>query len=184
MEDEEIIKLYFSRNEQAIQETKLKFGKKLEGLSFKITKSIEDTEECVNDTYLTAWNNIPPQRPTYLFAYMAKICRNLCFGKLDYEKAKKRNSIIVELSEEILQTIPCSMSEMQIEEILLIEILEKYLETLSKESRLFFMSRYWFAETVKEIAVKYGVSEGKVKMTLLRTRKKLKAHLESEGIDL
>ncbi|MFI3167087.1 MAG: sigma-70 family RNA polymerase sigma factor [Bacillota bacterium] len=88
MEDDKIIELYFSRNEQAITETKMKFERNLKGLSFNITKNAEDAEECLNDTYKKIWDTIPPQRPTYLFAYIAKICRNICFGKLDYAKAK------------------------------------------------------------------------------------------------
>lgn len=88
MEDTKIIELYFARNESAIQETAAVYGQKLNRLSFSIMKNAEDAGECVNDTYLKVWNAIPPQNPTYFFAFLAKICRRLCFGKLDYQNAK------------------------------------------------------------------------------------------------
>lgn len=87
MNDTEIIELFFARDESAINEITTAYGKKLERLAFNITKNAEDSVECVNDTYLKAWNIIPLQRPTYLYAFLVKICRFICFGKLDYKKA-------------------------------------------------------------------------------------------------
>lgn len=184
MSDDEIIALYFSRDENAIKQTKTKYGGKLSGLSFKILKNSEDSEECVSDTYLKAWNTIPPQKPIFLFAYLAKICRFICFGKLDYGKAQKRNAQVVTLSDELLDCIPSSLTETLLSEQALKDILESFLRGLSEEKRLIFMRRYWFADSISEISTRLNISESKVKTTLLRTREKLKIHLNKEGINI
>lgn len=184
MNDNEIIALYFDRDENAIKHTKMKYGSKLSGLSFKILKSSEDSEECVSDTYLKAWNAIPPQKPSFLFAYLAKICRFICFGKLDYDKAQKRNAQMIALSDELLECIPSSLTENILSEQALKDILESFLKGLSEEKRLIFMRRYWFSDGISEIATRFNISESKVKTTLFRTREKLKIHLNKEGINI
>lgn len=184
MQDSEIIALYFGRNENAIEETKAKYGCALNGLAFKILKNNEDSEECVNDTYLKAWETIPPQKPAHFFAYLAKICRFICFGRLDYNKAQKRNAEVVTLSEELLACIPSGLSEVSIDEELLKELLERFLKSLPKEKRLIFMLRYWFAESVEEIAERFSISQSKVKTTLFRLRGQLKTHLNNEGVNI
>ncbi len=184
MNDNEIINLYFQRDENAITETKKKYDTKMKGLSFKILKNNEDMEECVSDTYLKAWITIPPQKPIYFYAYLAKICRFLCFGKLDYNNAQKRNAEIITLSDELLECIPSNLSESQIDEQILKNILECFLESLSQEKRLIFMRRYWFSDSISEISKRYHISESKVKTSLYRTRSELKIYLQKEGITI
>ena len=106
MEDTAIVELYWKREEQAITETDNKYGKSLHTLSYRIVQNEQDAGECVNDTYHAAWNHIPPTRPEFLFAFLAKIARHFSFDKLDYQHAKKRDAILVELSEELENCIP------------------------------------------------------------------------------
>lgn len=182
MEDNKIIELYFAREEQAIAETASAYGKKLDYLSRGILKNLEDAKECVNDTYLKAWNSIPPQKPVYFYAYLAKICRFVCFGKLDYKKAKKRNMEVVTLSEELMACIPDQLSSTYMEQQAIGELLTAFLKTLPEEQRFIFMRRYWFSDSIKEIAKRYQMTESKVKTSLHRSRNKLRVYLEREGI--
>lgn len=182
MEDSRIIELYFARNEAAIKETDAAYGKKLSSLATGILRNNEDAKEAVNDTYLKVWDIIPPQRPTYFYAFIAKICRYLCFGTLDYKKAQKRSFEQVALSEELESCIPNRLAERELEAREIGEILSDFLGTLSRESRLIFMRRYWFCNSIEEISEHFKISQSKVKTSLHRTRKKLKAYLEREGI--
>lgn len=182
MDDQTIIELYFARDEDAIKETARIYGKKLEYLSYGILRNTDDANECVNDTYLKTWNAIPPKRPTYLYAFMAKICRYLCFGRLDYSHAQKRNFECVTLSDELMSCIPDKLSEAQFEDEAIGNVMTHFINTLSKDNRLIFMRRYWFCESISEIVKRYNISESKVKTSLHRTRKKLKTYLEAEGI--
>lgn len=182
MDDTRIIELYFARDEVAIRETASSYGKRLDYLAFNILKDSEDSSECVSDTYLKTWDAIPPQKPTYFYAFIAKICRNLCFGRLDYKNAQKRNGQIVELSAEMANCIPDSLAETAFEEKEMRELWNAFLKTLSAENRLIFMRRYWFCEPIAAIAARCKISESKVKSSLHRTRKNLRAFLEKEGI--
>lgn len=182
MQDAKIIELYFARDENAIRETSSTYGGKLDRLSFRIMKNTEDAGECVNDTYLKAWNAMPPQKPTYLFAFLAKICRHLCFGKLDYQKAKKRNFDIIPLSDELLECVPDRLSLVEPEQQVIGDILTAFLNNLSADNRLIFMRRYWFSDSISEISKHFDVTQSKVKTSLFRTRAKLKSFLESEDI--
>ncbi|MEG0442092.1 MAG: sigma-70 family RNA polymerase sigma factor [Oscillospiraceae bacterium] len=182
MEDSEIIRLYFLRDEAAISETAKCYGKKLDYLSMGILKNADDAGECVSDTYLKAWNSIPPQTPTYLYAFLAQICRRLCFGRLDYGNAQKRTCELVTLSDELLCCIPDSSAQAEYEEGAIGVALTAFLKTQPEEGRLLFLRRYWYCEKVAEIAARYHISESKVKTSLHRTRNKLKAYLETEGI--
>lgn len=184
MEDNKIIELYFSRSEAAISETAFAYGKKLEYLSYSILKNTEDTKECVNDTYLKTWDVIPPEKPTYFYAFIAKICRYLCFGKLDYKNAAKRNVQIIALTDELANSIPDKLSEIELSGDEIGNVLTAFLKSLAEESRLIFMRKYWFCDSVSEIAKRYEVSESKVKTSLYRTRQKLKTYLETEGISV
>ena len=184
MEDEKILALYFARNEQAVQETDAAYGRKLFFLSNHILNNREDAEESVSDTYLEAWKSIPPKRPRYFYAFLAAICRNLSLNRLDWRMAAKRNAEIVSLTQEMELCIPDNRREGQMEGRELRRILEDFLESLSKESRLIFLRRYLYVDTVAEIAARYGISESKVKTQLHRTRKKLSACLQKEGIQV
>lgn len=182
MEDVQIIDLYWARDTQAISATEEKYGGKLQHIAEHIVYVREDAQECVNDTYLGAWNTMPPRRPSCLFAYLAKICRNLACNRLDWKNAKKRRADVVELTEELALCIPNPQEERRRESEEIGAALSAFLRGLAEEKRLVFMRRYWFADSVKEIAQRYGIGESKVKTMLFRTRKELRDHLESEGI--
>lgn len=182
MEDTQILDLYFQRNETAIRETDIAYGGKLRGLAERIVDNREDGEECVSDTYLAAWNTIPPQRPNYFFAWLAKICRNFAFGILDKRGAAKRSAQVVTLTAEMEQCIPDSRREAELEGAEIGRILNEFLGMLSEESRILFLRRYWYAESIEEIARRYGMGQSKVKTSLHRTRTRLRAHLAREGI--
>ena len=180
--DIQIIRLYWDRNEQAIQETDIRYGSKLHYLAHKIVQDFQDAQECVNDTYLKAWDTIPPKRPEHFFAYIAKICRNFALGVLDFKSAAKRKGEVVALTQEMEACIPDPQHERKLEGEELGEALNRFLESLSVDNRVIFMRRYWYLDTIAEIAHRYGMSESKVKTQLHRTRAKLHSFLEKEGI--
>ena len=182
MTDRQIIELYWARNEAAIQETDLRYGKKLHTLADKIVHNFEDAQECVSDTYLKTWDTIPPTRPEYFFAYIAKICRNFALGVLDWKSAAKRKGEVVSLTAEMEACIPDPQHERKLEGEELGQVLNRFLESLSYENRVIFLRRYWYLDTIAEIAGRYGMSESKVKTQLHRTRTKLHAFLTKEGI--
>lgn len=184
MDDTKIIELFWSRDEKAIEVTAIKYGQKLHRLAYDILKSDEDAEESVNDTYLKAWNTIPPQRPKYYYAYLSKICRYIAFGRLDWNYAQKRNAHIVELTAEMELCLPDLRNEARLEDEEIGQLLNCFLDTLSKENRLIFMRRYWYFDSVQQISMRYNMSEGNIKTRLHRTRTKLKKFLEREGIYL
>ncbi len=184
MEEEQIIALYFARSEDAIAQTHKKYGKYCHKIAFNILRSREDSEECVNDTYLKTWNAIPPRRPSKLQIFLGKITRNLALDRFDKLSAAKRGSGEVTLSlEELYACIPDPQSpERAVEQKELIQALNSFLAELPAQQRKIFLRRYWNLSSIKEIASFYGISESKVKTTLMRTRGKLKDHLEQEGI--
>ena len=185
MEDKQIIGLYFDRSEEAIRETAQQYGSYLHAIAKSILHSEEEAEESVNDTYHSAWNAIPPNWPDNLKLFLAKITRNISLDRLDYLLAKKRNSDITVLLEEIAECIPSNQSvEQSMESAQITEALNNFLHTLDKQGRIVFVERYWYAKSVKDIAYENRHSESKVKSSLSRTRKKLKAYLEQEGIVL
>ena len=182
MEDEKILDLYWKRNEQAIRETDRAYGGKLHALAERIAESREDAEECVSDTYLAAWDHIPPQRPNYFFAWLAKVCRNFAFGILDKRQAAKRSAQVVTLTAEMELCIPDNRREAELEGAEIARVLNAFLGTLSRESRILFLRRYWYAESIADIARRYGMGESKVKTSLYRSRQKLREQLAKEGI--
>ena len=182
MTDVQIIELYWARDEQAIKETDLVYGRRLHHLADRIVSNFEDAQECVSDTYLKTWDTIPPKRPEYFFAYIAKICRNFALGVLDWKSAAKRKGEVVSLTAEMEACIPDPHHERKLEGQELGEILNRFLESLSVENRVIFLRRYWYLDTTREIAERYGFTESKVKTTLHRTRTKLHAFLAKEGI--
>ena len=182
MEDAKIIELFFQRHEQAVQETDAAYGRKLYVLSNHILNNREDAQECVSDTYMETWKSIPPKRPKYFYAYLASICRNMSFNRLDWRLAAKRNAEVVTLTQELEMCIPDSRQGGEMDRRELRRVLETFLDSLSKESRLIFLRRYLYVDTVAEIAARYGISENKVKTQLHRTRTKLYNYLAKEGI--
>lgn len=184
MTDNQIVELYWNRNEEAIAETDAAFGRKLRSLSNRILQNQEDAEEMVNDTYMKTWNSIPKARPQYFYAYIAAICRNLSLNLLNWHQAAKRKAEIVAITEEIELCIPDISQEEALQGREIAKVLDAFLDTLPKDSRIIFLRRYWYADTVAAIAKRYGMTESKVKMQLLRTRNKLKDYLEKEGIQI
>ncbi|NLD50266.1 MAG: sigma-70 family RNA polymerase sigma factor [Clostridiaceae bacterium] len=186
MEDSHIVNLYFDRSEAAVSETAHKYGRYCYSISYNILHSHEDAEECVNDTYVRAWNSIPPNRPSRFSVFLGKITRNLSLNKYAKYTAKKRGSGQVQLIlDELENFIPALSSvDQSVDDMILVEALNGFLASLSVETRKIFMRRYWYFSSIKEIAVDYGMSESKVKMTLLRTRNVLKEFLEREEIIL
>lgn len=184
MEDEKILDMFFARDEQSIQCTDARYGKKLFILANRILFDRQDAEESVSDTYMKAWTTIPPNRPAHFYPYLAKICRFIAWGKLDWKNAAKRKADIVSLTDEMEQCIPDQRrcEEMDAREIG--KTITQFLQSISPESRLIFMRRYWFCDSIAEIAKRYGISESKVKMRLQRTRNQLAQYLNKEGISL
>lgn len=182
MEDAKILDLYFARDEDAIRETDTVYGKRLHTLAKNILQNREDAEESVNDTYAEVWKSIPPRRPKYFFAFLASICRHLSLNRVDWKQAAKRRAQVVPLTEEMENCIPDAVHERQMEAKELGRLLDLFLESLPKDSRLIFLRRYWYVDSVPEIAARYGMTESKVKMQLSRTKEKLRLFLEQEGI--
>ena len=182
MEDSKIIDLLFSRNEQGIRQMDDTYGRRLFILAENIVRNDQDAEEAVSDTYMKAWDTIPPKKPMHLFAYLAKICRNFALKKLDWKAAAKRNAEVVALTQEMESCIPDSSRERELEAKELGRILDAFLRTLSQENRMVFLRRYWYVDTIAEIAARYGISESAVQMRLTRTRSKLATYLTKEGI--
>ena len=182
MDDAKIIDLFWARNEDAIQATDKAYGRKLHVLANKILNNREDAQECVSDTYMKTWEIIPPQRPKYYYAFLASICRHLSFHKVDWKLAAKRNAEVVTLTQEMEMCIPDTSRDRELEGKELGRVMNAFLESLPKDTRLIFLRRYWHVDTIAEIAARYGMTESKVKMQLSRTRAKLQTYLESEGI--
>jgi len=187
MGDNEILDLYFKRQESAIEESRRKYGLRLFKTSRNILYSNEDADECVNDTLLRAWNAIPPSRPAMLGAFLAKIVRNLSFNKLEAKSAAKRgggNANV--LFSELEDCIPSSANspEAVYEAAIVTEAINSFLTGLNKAARVAFVLRYFHGESIRDIAERYKISESKVKSLLFRTRKKLRTHLEKEGVSI
>ena len=152
MEDAKIIELFFQRNEQAVKETDTAYGRRLYLMSNNILNNREDAEESVSDTYMETWKSIPPKRPKYFYAFLASICRNMSFNRLDWRLAAKRNAEVVTLTQELEMSIPDSRQDGEMDRRELRRVLETFLDSLSKESRLIFLRRYLYVDTVAEIA--------------------------------
>ena len=183
MEDSRIIDLYWARSEEAVAQTARKYGGYCRRIARNILFNPEDTDECVNDTYLRAWDTIPPQRPKVLQTFLARITRNLSLDRWRRNHARKRDSGGFLALEELEECVPGSDGNMS-EDIAIRDALNGFLGSLKPEHRKIFLRRYWYLSPVKEIAEDYSISESKVKMILLRTREKLIVHLEREGIGL
>ena len=186
MEDNQIIQLYFDRSEEAISQTAVKYGKYCHTIANNILHNFEDSEECVNDTYWKAWGIIPPRRPKKLAAFLGKITRHLSLDKYRHYTADKRGGGEFSIALDELGDCVSSLGNMDdyTNEMVLVDTLNRFLASLSTEHRKIFMRRYWYISSVKEIANDYGITESKVKMSLLRSRNQLKAVLEKEGIAL
>lgn len=182
MEDREIVALYFARNEAALTESQRKYGRMLYNLAMSLLHSKEDSEECENDTYLSAWNKIPPERPNFLGAYLLKITRFLSMNVLKKRSAEKRPETVATALEELEECIPDTESvEKALESREIKAAINAFLRSLPADDRYIFVRRYFYSEEVKTIANRLSYSEGKVKTRLFRMRGLLQKRLEGEG---
>lgn len=180
--DNEIIEMLFQKSESALSYLAEKYGKLCRLLSYNILHNTEDTEECVNDTYMGVWNTIPPKHPECLKAYTLRICRNISIAKLNHNNAQKRNSSYdVSLDElvDIFSSKGTVDSEFETKE--LTKSIECFLDSLTAENRVLFIRRYWYFDEYKAISERLGISEKNVSVKLTRLRKKLKDFLIKEG---
>jgi len=182
MKDEQIVDLFWQRDKQAILETEKSYSLLLLQLAKNITSSKEDAEECVNDTYLKLWNAIPPERPVSLRNYAAALVRNQAIDRYRSNLSKGRPGNLVSITEELGDIF--GQVEKEYDSLEFREIINAFLGQLDKKSRVLFVCRYWQAEPVKEIAVRFHMKESAVKMRLARTREKLRKYLEKEGVYL
>ncbi len=183
MHDEEIISLYFARNEQAIQATINTYGRYCSKIAGNILRNDADVEEVLSETWLRTWNSIPPQRPHYLRLFLGKITRNLALSKYRAHTAKCRGGSEIAVALEELSECICQGSdpETKLEIKELGNAVTAFLESESQNSRVIFLRRYYYLESSKEIALRLGTSDSNVRLQLSRTRKRLKAYLNKEG---
>ena len=183
MDDTQIVELFLRRDEAAIRETAEKYGSRLNSLAFSVVKDRETAEECVEDTYMEAWNSIPPHEPGgYLSAFLARITRHVALNCCRDRSRLKRSAFLCELSEELEQCLPSPDDiECRMDDIAFGEVLNGFLGSLKEESRNIFLRRYWYLDPIADISRRYGLSESKVKTTLFRCRKQFRKYLEKEG---
>lgn len=183
MEDERIVSLYWARDERAIRETEEKYDRYLTKIAYNILNNLDDSRESVNDTYLAAWESMPPHRPTVLSAYLAKLVRRISIDCFRYRIRDKR--LGAEYAISLSELGDCVSGGNTTEELVNVKLLADaigiFLRLQSEEARTAFIGRYYFLDPVKEIASYCGMSESKVKSLLYRTRIALKAYLEKEG---
>ena len=186
MEDETIVSLYWDRDETAIRETEEKYDRYLTKIAYNILNNHEDSRESVNDTYLAAWNSMPPHRPSVLSTYLAKITRRLSIDIFRGRNREKRKGSEYAIS--LSELGDCVSGGNTTEEIINVKLLADaigiYLRTLPAEARNAFIGRYYFLDPLKEVAAYCGMTESKAKTVLYRTRLGLKEYLEKEGFDL
>lgn len=185
MDDKQIIELYFNRDEQAIKETEFKYGAFCQRIAMNILSSREDAEECVNDTYYSVWNQIPPVIPDVFKAFLGRITRNLSISRFRAMHAKKRYSGIEVMLSELDDCIPSTASvEQSIEARELGGYISEWLDSLQEEDRVLFVRRYWFGDEVQALAKACGITAAKMAQKMLKLRKGLKADLEKKGVAL
>ncbi len=183
MEDERIVALYWERSEQAIRETESKYGRFCYSVAYHLLHNAEDATESVNDTYLEAWNSMPPHKPDSLIAFLGRITRRLSVDRWRSTHAEKRGGGEYPLLlDELSECIPSKDSvEQQVELKELAETVNRFLTGLSKEKQQVFLRRYWYGDSMEELATKFGFSVSKVKSMLFHTREGLRERLKKEG---
>ncbi len=186
MLDEQIVDLFLSRDESALQHTSEKYGKKLRTLSYGITADAQAAEECENDTYMEAWKSIPPHEPrSYLYAFLARITRHLSLNVCRSRDALKRQGHICALTEEMEECLPSpDDTACRVDDMVLQDAINTFLAALPEEKRNIFLRRYWFLDSIADIARRFGLSQSKVKTTLFRCRHLLREFLIKEGYSL
>ena len=181
MKDAAIVQLYWDRDEQAIPVTAEKYGAYCHTVAANILQSQEDADECVNDTWLSAWNAMPPHRPGVRSTFLGKLTRNLAINRCRYNNAQKRSS---DLREVLFELAECADPQLRLEQKELTTALNEFLQTLPKGKRTLFLQRYWYAQPIAQIARQRFMTQGAVTMQLKRLRAQLRRHLEERGITL
>ena len=182
MEDSKIISLFFERSEQAVEELKRKYGAVISKTAANILRDQQDVEECVNDTYLRAWNSIPPQKPDPLVSYVCRIARNLALDRYAAARAEKRSGNFGLVLEEMEECIPSQMNlETEYEAKEFTAAINRFLSSASKEDRFLFVRRYWYGDSVADLAAMTDSNVNRVSVRLFRLRDKLKKTLIKEG---
>lgn len=186
LDDSRIVELYLTRDENAIEQTALKYGKRLRSLAYGIVEDTQTAEECESDTYMEAWRSIPPNEPrSYLYAFLARITRHVALNYCRSRNRLKRNAFICELSTEMEECIPSpDDSACPIDDMALKDALNSFLGSLSDEKRNIFIRRYWYMDSISEISERFSLSESKIKTTLFRCREQLRKHLKKEGYNI
>lgn len=184
MDDKQIVDLYWSRNETAIDETAAKYGQYCHSIAYNILDNDADAEESVNDTYLDAWNSMPPHRPSILSTFLGKITRRISIDKWRRRSAEKRGGgQITVVLDELEECIADKNSvEQEVEAKLLADVINSFVTALPDTEQRIFLCRYWYMDSVESIANEFGFSQSKVKSMLYRTREKLRIRLIKEGL--
>ena len=182
MEDSQIIAFLFQRSEQAIRAIQEKYGGLCRSIVSNILPDFRDVDECISDTYLRVWRSIPPQHPDRLDSYIARVARNAALDRHDYNRANLRNSALTLAYEELEYAIP-SRDE-AVDAMAFRTFLNQFLRSQKKDARIMFLRRYWYGDSVQQIAAAFGCGEEKVKSSLFRTRNKLRNAMIKEGIYL
>lgn len=181
--DAEIVELYFARSEQAIAESEKKYGLTCHRIAYNILHSDEDAEECVSDTWLRAWNAIPPEHPVRLGAWLSTVTRRLALTRYEHRKAARRFAGVESSIDELSECIPENSLSVA-DDVVLRMAINGFLASLPTRTRMIFMRKYWYMDSVADIAKAFGMSEGAVKVTLHRTRERFRKWLVKEGIYL
>lgn len=185
MDDEMIIKLFWDRDENAIRHTDDKYGKLCYSISYGVLECEEDAKECVNDTYLSVWNSIPPQKPNSFPAFISRITRNISINRYNYNNAQRRKSDYEKVLDEVNDFTPNEQfTESVFERNRLRNAINDFVSKLPMMQRVIFVRRYWYLSSVKQIAKDYSLGESAVKAQLMRIRNKFREYLEKEGFTL
>lgn len=184
MDDEKIVSMYLRREEEALIRTREKYEALCRSVAQKILPDGRDVEECVSDVWLKLWNSIPPARPESLKGYAARTARNLALDRYDYNTAAQRNSALTESFEELETALPEAAADGSGMEGAFASFLNEFLGGLNREARVYFVRRYWYGESIKEIAASCRVSESKVKTSLMRTRTRMRNAMKQEGVNV
>lgn len=184
MEDSAIVDLYWQRSDQAISETDRKYGRYCYTIAYNICANNEDAEECVSDTWFSAWNSMPDKRPAILSTFLGYITRNFALNRFRARSSKKRGGGEIPLAlDELEDCLPSVISaEQHCEEKELEAAIDAFVSTLPEADRRMFIARYWYLAPVSEIAIRMNCSQSKAKTTLYRTRNKLRVYLQEEGL--
>ena len=184
MNDLEIIELYFKRDEKAIEETDAKYGKLCHRIAYNILNNDEDSEECVNDTYIGVWNAIPPTRPNNFMAFVCRITRNLSLKHFEKMARQKRSAGTIVSLDELAEVLPDDSIADGFSDKDIAKAISDFLRSENEDARNVFMRKYYFFDSISDISRRFGFTESKVKSMLFHTRNKLKEYLIKEGVEI